>query len=704
MIIKSVHINSILRKSIIIGLLVIFWSNPIQSQTIVNTGKINSIGTISVRRGSVQGMPDTIGGRVEFLDTNRLNQVSIPNVVYNQLVVKNKAKKIILDSKDNFNVVKNLTVRDSLIVDDGAEFTTKWAGLNPEDVHARSTVVNNAAFKGSKYLVMNGYASTQNLIANGTFSKLKIDNPFGVNVQSGGFVVEEQLNLSQGHLNNAADRNFTMADSTQIIRNTAASLSYSPNFSNRVNVRYEGSGNITAGPELPNDTLTLQEMDMDIAGSLALDTNITVNRRLALTGRILTEPDTNRKYTLTLTTAEEPEFNSYRAEIDGRIKRTVLKINQKIYFNNPYTYAIFPDAIAKNGTASLAIRTRVKQYAPFPDGNMKVQRFFRIEARDTNDVLIPSGVTSNFAYGWHWSQIDTAWDETHDLSVPDLILQRYLDNNWNDLTNSTVPVIDTVHGWAYASINGITPYGDFAIGAPGFTKMYIAASVFLEGPYRNGSMVADLRAKELIPLVPPDVYPYNLDPRRLDYRLLYMPDSTVDWVVLEFRSQLTGGTSKYRTALLRTNGAIVDLDGSSPVKLARGGGIDSGDYYIAIRHRNHLAVITQDPIRVYPQSQPVEINFSNPGILLGQMNAVKPLDKHLDNSLLFGLYAGDVNGDGVINDKDYLGVWDKVYDVTDNTADKDNYTVWDLNLSGVLNTRDWNYTWNNLGKVSNVPK
>ncbi len=47
-----------------------------------------------------------------------------------------------------------------------------------------------------------------------------------------------------------------------------------------------------------------------------------------------------------------------------------------------------------------------------------------------------------------------------------------------------------------------------------------------------------------------------------------------------------------RSALLLRNGNIVDMNGTSDVVFAN---LTADDYYIAIRHRNHLGIMTQNP-------------------------------------------------------------------------------------------------------------
>ena len=63
----------------------------------------------------------------------------------------------------------------------------------------------------------------------------------------------------------------------------------------------------------------------------------------------------------------------------------------------------------------------------------------------------------------------------------------------------------------------------------------------------------------------------------------------VDWVLVELRVG-TATSAGMRAAFLKNDGTIVDLDGTSPVEFD---GISSGNYYIVVKHRNHLAVMSQ---------------------------------------------------------------------------------------------------------------
>ncbi len=115
----------------------------------------------------------------------------------------------------------------------------------------------------------------------------------------------------------------------------------------------------------------------------------------------------------------------------------------------------------------------------------------------------------------------------------------------------------------------------------------IRAKVFLQGAKSGTMMSTYLGDNSLIPFT----QPYNNT--SLNYigseSVTSLPIDVVDWVLLEIRDAANSATVLERRAcLLRNDGELLDLDGSLGVRfynLPTSG-------YIAIRHRNHLGVMT----------------------------------------------------------------------------------------------------------------
>lgn len=111
--------------------------------------------------------------------------------------------------------------------------------------------------------------------------------------------------------------------------------------------------------------------------------------------------------------------------------------------------------------------------------------------------------------------------------------------------------------------------------------------VFLQGALSGSSMTTDLNDHNLIPLTDP----YGLRVKTTITTLSH--NSITDWILVELRS--TPGTiTESLAALLRNDGTILNPDGSSPLKVTA----SSGSYYVSVRHRNHLGVMTANPVTI----------------------------------------------------------------------------------------------------------
>jgi len=120
----------------------------------------------------------------------------------------------------------------------------------------------------------------------------------------------------------------------------------------------------------------------------------------------------------------------------------------------------------------------------------------------------------------------------------------------------------------------------------------------------------------------------------------------VDWVLVELRSATQPGTIvATKTALLRRDGQIVSALGTE-LRFT----VPQDNYYVAIRHRNHLGTMTSVPISFGPS--PVSVDLRNPSLLTWGTNARKTI-----NSTAV-LYAGNVVKDNALmytggnNDRD----------------------------------------------------
>ncbi len=145
----------------------------------------------------------------------------------------------------------------------------------------------------------------------------------------------------------------------------------------------------------------------------------------------------------------------------------------------------------------------------------------------------------------------------------------------------------------------------------------LALKAFLQGPYQsNKSLMADdLRKKGFIPLTEPYTgIPSFIhfgtgggEETTLDVLANRGDNAIIDWVFLELRAESDSTLIvATRSALIQSDGDVVDVDGTTPVRFM----VPDGAYYVCIKHRNHLGVMTATPIP-FTATETVNIDFTD---------------------------------------------------------------------------------------------
>lgn len=229
------------------------------------------------------------------------------------------------------------------------------------------------------------------------------------------------------------------------------------------------------------------------------------------------------------------------------------------------------------------------------------------------------------------------------------------------------------------------------------TGIQVNAMVFLEGPFNDMTydMNTGLNQGGLIPLTQPfNTSPWNYDGNET---VTTLPNpSIVDWVLIECR-ETSGDASTAteqtivgrRAAFLHRFGYIVDLDGVSPVRFNLN---INENLYLVIRHRNHLGIMSSQAAT--PSGGIYYCDFTSDEFQTygGSMGCVDIM-----NLGLWGMAAGDMNGDGQINDDDKNNIWTP-------QAGAGGYMQGDINLDGQTDNIDKNDILpGNLGMSSQVP-
>lgn len=114
-------------------------------------------------------------------------------------------------------------------------------------------------------------------------------------------------------------------------------------------------------------------------------------------------------------------------------------------------------------------------------------------------------------------------------------------------------------------------------------------------------------------------------------------DAVVDWVFVEIRdARATDEVLATQSALVQRDGDVVNVYGNEVLYFPT---LPEGNYVVALRHRNHLGIITDAPLFLNSIEPPLS-DFTDMGLsVLGWVEAGKLLDSKRM------LWAGDLNGD-----------------------------------------------------------
>jgi hypothetical protein len=205
--------------------------------------------------------------------------------------------------------------------------------------------------------------------------------------------------------------------------------------------------------------------------------------------------------------------------------------------------------------------------------------------------------------------------------------------------------------------------------------------VFLEGPYNSdgNEMYTSLELNGDLPTTSP----YIEDQRSIST----IPADITDWVLVQLRASTAGPAVVFRSSLLHKDGRIVTDDGvSGEINLEA----VPGDYYIVIKHRNHLPVMSATPVTLTGAGSTLYDFTSGSEQFYGSGGA-----KELE-SAVWGMYGGNADNVNTI-----INIWD--YVTIRGELAQSGYLLGDTDLSGVANIWDYIVTRSNLAVSSSVP-
>lgn len=351
-------------------------------------------------------------------------------------------------------------------------------------------------------------------------------------------------------------------------------------------------------------------------------------------------------------------YNVYYAGWDrsGAVPQTSTVIQHPLYdvkkiaFNNdPST--TFTDAIGVpcwRGTWEQGLVQAVSSGSPLFDQNKRMVGHMYDGAQVCSTATSLPTDCAKFSAGWDGTAASTRM------------------RDWLDPSNTV------------QQLNGYDPNASPTVG--------LRVRAYLEGPYNTGTnaMNSTLRANGLVPTTEPYTalgYTHvggGGETTNSSVLNITGANAVVDWVVVELRSSSNATqVVATRSALLQADGDVVAAnDGTSALSF----GVASGSYFIAVRHRNHLGIMTNAPQAL--SATATTVDFSNGSVaLFGGANATKVVGSR---NVLF---AGDVTRNGILS---YVGAGndrDPILSLIGGatpTASVTGYHSEDVNLDGTV--------------------
>ncbi len=269
---------------------------------------------------------------------------------------------------------------------------------------------------------------------------------------------------------------------------------------------------------------------------------------------------------------------------------------------------------------------------------------------------------------------------------------------------------------------GISTLGAFAVGyRPVLSPLLTAPKVFLQGNYAGGLNGDGLRTVTVVSGgttdathgVIPLTEPYTGMPgfthsgsgggETIASSVLAVTGNNAisDWVFVQLHRSTDSVVVSTRAALLQKNGTIVETDGVTPLSI---GGNLAGNYYLSVRHRNHLGV-RSSTTQAYAKTTPTAWDFTtglNKAYTKGITNA-----QMANNAGAYLMWGGNANDDiktTMLGAFTSVNDYSKLLNVLGSSINTINgtYSKQDLNLDGKVTMLGAFASVNDYSRLLNV--
>jgi hypothetical protein len=179
---------------------------------------------------------------------------------------------------------------------------------------------------------------------------------------------------------------------------------------------------------------------------------------------------------------------------------------------------------------------------------------------------------------------------------------------------------------------------------------FVYLNIFLQGAYdiNQQAMRTSINAAGNLPLAQPYINePWNYMGTET---LTVFPDSIVDWILVQLRDPDDPGLLvEQRAGLLSKHGVLMETDFTTGLIF----NAEPGEYYLVVKHRNHMPVMSGNPVQFPNQDSPydfTEVALTQPYKHMDPLAVM--LELKPDGSGKYGMIAGNVSPD---DDLIYIG-------------------------------------------------
>ncbi len=298
------------------------------------------------------------------------------------------------------------------------------------------------------------------------------------------------------------------------------------------------------------------------------------------------------------------------------------------------------------------------------------------------------------------NEISGGWDMCCEMIYTDLM------NGVNDLDELDIPAYDNCfYGNSKPTGNARYPCDDFdpctldqchpvigCINIPNYANVTPVANIklWLQGPSLGAVMATNPNISSS--------HPFNTAPWNYGgSEGAAIPSNAVDWILVE-ALDATFTVIDQTAGFLLNDGTVQDIDGTTgQIKFRNGTLNSSNNYYIAVRTRGHLDVMSAIPVGVACTTQ---YDFTtSPAQAYNTSNSIDQ-DQLVEangtgTGAPYALYSGDTNGDGIINFEDFNDYFLQI---------GAGYKTADFNHDGTVNGSDFNPHFSDNNGKMNIQK